>query len=310
MICSNDYFMENNLMTDVKFTSRCYYPINSIISFEIDMINYSKSSIFQSIEVLPTQDPEIVQLSFNIPSEQKCLVELIDSLFFDKDNLHLFIHKLIELKRYCEEHFLEIERVDFNPNNIFYDAHMERFKWRYLPVSQRMDAYGLSDLITTLFIYSSEQLKIPISYFKNIQNDLDQLSTLLLEQENKSSKNSIWFSKIFHTKHLSSREHMATKTNQTVQYPMIIDKTNPLDIYKIYYDKNSIGRDETCNIYINDHSISRKHATIIKRANQFFIIDLNSTNGVLVNNHKISVETSLLNGDNIQIGNKHFIFIR
>jgi len=67
------------------------------------------------------------------------------------------------------------------------------------------------------------------------------------------------------------------------------------------------GRIPDCNVKLNDLEVSRMHAEIIKVNNQFYIRDLNSLNGVFVNNKRIKNEM-LRNNDQIKIGKRVFTF--
>ena len=63
----------------------------------------------------------------------------------------------------------------------------------------------------------------------------------------------------------------------------------------------SVGRDPQCDIFLNDMTVSRKHATIEVSKDGCIIRDAKSFNGVWVNDR--SVEACLLkSGDVIQIG--------
>ena len=69
-------------------------------------------------------------------------------------------------------------------------------------------------------------------------------------------------------------------------------------------DVLTIGRDDVCDIAMPDDTyMSGRHARIEQRADGVWIIDLNSTNGVLVNGTRVMNEKSLKNSDRIQIGN-------
>jgi len=63
----------------------------------------------------------------------------------------------------------------------------------------------------------------------------------------------------------------------------------------------SIGRSQECSIFLNDMTVSREHADIAKTPEGFKIKDLNSFNGVWINNVNIN-EAILCEGDIIQIG--------
>ena len=63
----------------------------------------------------------------------------------------------------------------------------------------------------------------------------------------------------------------------------------------------TVGRDPQCDIFLNDMTVSREHATIEVRNDACIIKDMNSFNGVWVNDRM--VETCLLkSGDLLQIG--------
>ena len=71
----------------------------------------------------------------------------------------------------------------------------------------------------------------------------------------------------------------------------------------------SIGRSTESSIFLDDVTVSRSHAQI-KREDMgaFVLVDNASLNGTYLNN--VSVEKSVLkNGDEIQIGKFHFVFI-
>ena len=69
-------------------------------------------------------------------------------------------------------------------------------------------------------------------------------------------------------------------------------------------DVLTIGRDEDCDISMpGDSYMSGRHARIETRADGIWIVDLNSTNGVLVNGTRVMGDKSLHNSDRIQVGN-------
>lgn len=72
----------------------------------------------------------------------------------------------------------------------------------------------------------------------------------------------------------------------------------------------TIGRSRTCNIFLEDLTVSRLHATI-KEVDQgnYEIVDHHSATGTFVNGQAIT-HTILNEGDTIQIGNTQFTFHR
>jgi pSer/pThr/pTyr-binding forkhead associated (FHA) protein len=68
-----------------------------------------------------------------------------------------------------------------------------------------------------------------------------------------------------------------------------------------------IGRESDSDIFLDDITISRKHAQIEKTGTYYKITDLGSLNGVYVND-KSADEKILENGDKIQIGKYVFYY--
>lgn len=55
-------------------------------------------------------------------------------------------------------------------------------------------------------------------------------------------------------------------------------------------------------------TISRHHATIIKRDGRYFISDNHSTNGTFVNSQQVFMETELHEGDRVKLSDEEFVF--
>ena len=70
----------------------------------------------------------------------------------------------------------------------------------------------------------------------------------------------------------------------------------------------SVGRLPECTIAINDSNISRNHAEIRAGVSTFVVVDLNSTNGTLVNGTRIIGQQDLSDGDIISFGSTHVRF--
>ncbi len=68
-----------------------------------------------------------------------------------------------------------------------------------------------------------------------------------------------------------------------------------------------IGRDETCDLSLQDKGASRQHAEIFRIGDMCFVRDLDSKNGTFVNDNRIT-EEMLRDGDRIQIGGTIIIF--
>jgi len=70
----------------------------------------------------------------------------------------------------------------------------------------------------------------------------------------------------------------------------------------------TIGRSPESSIFLDDVTVSRKHASIEKSGTGFTFKDSGSLNGSYVNNESVT-EKVLISGDEIQIGKFHLLFI-
>jgi diguanylate cyclase (GGDEF)-like protein len=70
-----------------------------------------------------------------------------------------------------------------------------------------------------------------------------------------------------------------------------------------------IGRSTKCDLLIDQKDVSRKHAQIVWALGRYTIRDLQSSNGVWVNDKRINEEEPLSHGDKIQIGQTLLAFL-
>lgn len=70
------------------------------------------------------------------------------------------------------------------------------------------------------------------------------------------------------------------------------------------------GRDEVCAIQIVDETISRRHLRIRydRGRSRHLALDLESANGVYVNDHRLDGETALCDGDVLRLGRTELMF--
>ena len=77
--------------------------------------------------------------------------------------------------------------------------------------------------------------------------------------------------------------------------------------YLIENDVTTIGRSPDSDVFLDDVTVSRKHAEIVRRVSEFFVRDLGSLNGTYLNRERVD-ETKLATGDEIQIGKFKLVF--
>ena len=72
--------------------------------------------------------------------------------------------------------------------------------------------------------------------------------------------------------------------------------------------QTTVGRTPDCDIFLDDVTVSRRHAIVARGAGGFTIEDLGSLNGTFLNRHRIE-KADLENGDEVQIGKYRLIFL-
>jgi pSer/pThr/pTyr-binding forkhead associated (FHA) protein len=72
-------------------------------------------------------------------------------------------------------------------------------------------------------------------------------------------------------------------------------------------DEVSSGRHPDSDIFLDDVTVSRKHATFRREGDDFLVRDVGSLNGTYVNRARID-EVTLKTGDEVQIGKFRLVF--
>ncbi len=79
-------------------------------------------------------------------------------------------------------------------------------------------------------------------------------------------------------------------------------------VYELSDEQVIVGRRDDCAICLSGNTISRRHAQIRHLEGQYFITDLGSTNGTLLNGEALVGEEQLRDRDEIGVGIFKLIF--
>jgi hypothetical protein len=125
------------------------------------------------------------------------------------------------------------------------------------------------------------------------------------------------------------KDEGGTETTQTYTPEEIADEDGPLDeiaaegpalvvrsgggrageYFSPQGDRTTIGRSPDNDIFLDDVTVSRKHAVLVQSGGELKIEDLGSLNGTFVNRRRIDSATRLESGDEVQIGKYRLSFI-
>ena len=78
--------------------------------------------------------------------------------------------------------------------------------------------------------------------------------------------------------------------------------------FQLDRDKITAGRHPESDIFLDDVTVSRRHAEFRRTEDGFEVADIGSLNGTYVNREPIEV-SSLSNGDEVQIGKFRLVFL-
>jgi hypothetical protein len=80
------------------------------------------------------------------------------------------------------------------------------------------------------------------------------------------------------------------------------------ETYPLESDQTTIGRSPDCDIFLDDVTVSRRHALVGRGDEGFTIEDLGSLNGTFLNRSRIE-RGALDSGDEVQVGKYRLIFL-
>jgi hypothetical protein len=73
------------------------------------------------------------------------------------------------------------------------------------------------------------------------------------------------------------------------------------EVFSLGGERMTIGRSPDAEVFLDDVTVSRNHALLVRRRDGLYIDDLGSLNGTYVNRHRIESH-KLANGDELQVG--------
>jgi pSer/pThr/pTyr-binding forkhead associated (FHA) protein len=74
-------------------------------------------------------------------------------------------------------------------------------------------------------------------------------------------------------------------------------------------ERTLIGRSPDCDVFLDDVTVSRRHAELTSSGDRFTITDLGSLNGTFVNRSRIE-SAELEDDDEVQIGKYRLTFLQ
>ena len=73
------------------------------------------------------------------------------------------------------------------------------------------------------------------------------------------------------------------------------------EAFSVAGDQSRVGRSPDAEVFLDDVTVSRNHALLVRRNDGLYVDDLGSLNGTYVNRHRIESH-KLVDGDELQVG--------
>jgi len=80
------------------------------------------------------------------------------------------------------------------------------------------------------------------------------------------------------------------------------------EVFTLEKPQTTVGRSPDCDIFLDDVTVSRDHALLIRRADGYHLDDCGSLNGTYVNRRRVE-SVRLEDGDELQIGKYKLSFL-
>jgi pSer/pThr/pTyr-binding forkhead associated (FHA) protein len=80
------------------------------------------------------------------------------------------------------------------------------------------------------------------------------------------------------------------------------------EVFALDGDRMTIGRSPDAEVFLDDVTVSRNHALVVRRRDGLYVDDLGSLNGTYVNRHRIESHR-LSDGDELQVGKYKLTFL-
>jgi pSer/pThr/pTyr-binding forkhead associated (FHA) protein len=80
------------------------------------------------------------------------------------------------------------------------------------------------------------------------------------------------------------------------------------EVFALKEGSTTIGRSPDCDVFLDDVTVSRRHAVVTEKDGSFVIEDQGSLNGTFLNRHRIE-QAPLTADDEVQIGKYRLVFL-
>jgi pSer/pThr/pTyr-binding forkhead associated (FHA) protein len=81
------------------------------------------------------------------------------------------------------------------------------------------------------------------------------------------------------------------------------------EVFALQAGSTTIGRSPDCDVFLDDVTVSRRHAVVTEKDGSFVLEDQGSLNGTFLNRSRIDEQAPLTDDDEVQIGKYRLVFL-
>jgi pSer/pThr/pTyr-binding forkhead associated (FHA) protein len=306
----------------------------SVLNNNVNKFSQTAANESNETTVMPTQNAESSTVVFSNPdenadnagSEQKNNAATESSLESSEESSELSSESSNEIPEELRVDQVELDKVESlalesnsDQEDFQSDLNEKQIELEELPVKEQTNPSIQGNEDREFEFNLSEKSKIELGgdnselpSESSEENESDQQESTQTESASKEQANNFTLegSDDFSQQNGVSLVDEDSKTqvlNSFIQLSLeIFGEKAPYDRFQMDSDTVVIGRDpKKCGIVIDDSEVSLEHCKLLKNNNSYTLIDLNSSNGTILNGTRIN-RADLGNGDEFLVGSTSF----
>ena len=110
----------------------------------------------------------------------------------------------------------------------------------------------------------------------------------------------------------AEEERQAELENSGIKGPALVVRSGggrAGETFPLENEETTVGRSPECDVFLDDVTVSRRHAVVSRKDDHLEIEDLGSLNGTFHNRRRIESPKRLEDGDELQIGKYRLTFL-
>lgn len=283
-------------------------PVVKDVTFEIDENGMMKVYVYYSENVLNADNPENFRLTRNDGKKEITFTEA--EYHFTSHEYYTILTPKVEPAE-NDDYKIEIENVTDSSNEE--NALEKSTKSFSLGEKSGVAVFLLQYwwiILIVLVLAVIIAVVVVLAKNKKPENKEPQVIQQIIQQPvyNSPQPNVLNEHEYEHGAQVVNKEkhHILAPEGKKLRMKILCDRTAVRTVDLNVVEKITVGRSDSCDVYLDDMKMSRVHFEIVCVNGEFWLKDCNSANGTLLNNIRINSNRKLMSGDEIIAGKTKF----